>query len=89
MSSEITHDEDLSDTDVLRPILWQLAETVSRRMKKSRIAGGGVMLVIFVRFVIVRSLPCLSVATGAARALSSGNTQDTPGNAAGFEVWTG
>ena len=24
MSSEITPDEDLSDTDALRPILWQL-----------------------------------------------------------------
>ena len=28
MSSEITLDEDLSDPDALRPILWQLAETV-------------------------------------------------------------
>ena len=44
MSSEITLDEDLSDTDALRPILWQLAETVSRRMKKAGIAGGGVTL---------------------------------------------
>ena len=44
MSSEITLDEDLSDADTLRPILWQLVETVSRRMKKAGIAGGGVTL---------------------------------------------
>ena len=44
MSSEITLDVDLSDADALRPILWQLAETVSRRMKKAEIAGGGVTL---------------------------------------------
>ena len=44
MSSEITLDEDLSDPDKLRPILWQLAETVARRMKKAGIAGGGVTL---------------------------------------------
>ena len=44
MSSEITLDEDLSDPDRLRPILWQLAETVARRMKKAGIAGGGVTL---------------------------------------------
>ena len=44
MSSEITLDEDLSDPDELRPILWQLAETVSRRMKKAGIDGGGVTL---------------------------------------------
>ena len=42
LSSEITLDEDLSDPDRLRPILWQLAETVARRMKKAGIAGGGV-----------------------------------------------
>ena len=44
MSSEITLDEDLSDPDKLRPILWQLTETVARRMKKAGIAGGGVTL---------------------------------------------
>ena len=44
MSSEITLDEDLSDPDRLRSILWQLAETVARRMKKAGIAGGGVTL---------------------------------------------
>ena len=44
MSSETTLDEDLWDPDKLRPILWQLAETVARRMKKAGIAGGGVTL---------------------------------------------
>ena len=44
MSSEVTLDEDLSDPDALRPILWQLAETVARRMKKAGIAGAGVTL---------------------------------------------
>ncbi len=44
MSSEITLDEDISDAEALRPILWQLAETVARRMKKAGIAGGGVTL---------------------------------------------
>ena len=44
MSSEITLDEDLSDAEKLRPILWQLAETVARCMKKAGIAGGGVTL---------------------------------------------
>ena len=44
MSSETTLDEDISDPDKLRPILWQLTETVARRMKKAGIAGGGVML---------------------------------------------
>ena len=44
MSSEITLDEDLSDPDKLRPIVWQLTETVVRRMKKAGIADGGVTL---------------------------------------------
>ena len=44
MSSETTLDEDLSDLEKLRPILWQLAETVARRMKKAGIAGEGVTL---------------------------------------------
>ena len=44
MSSEITLHEDLSDLEKLRPILWQLAETVARRMKKAGIAGEGVTL---------------------------------------------
>ena len=41
ISSEITLDEDVSDPETLRPILWQLAETVARRMKKARVAGWG------------------------------------------------
>ena len=44
MSSEITLGEDLSDAARLRPILWQLAETVARRMKKAGVAGSGVTL---------------------------------------------
>ena len=44
MSSETTLDKDLSDLEKLRPILWQLAETVARRMKKAGIAGEGVTL---------------------------------------------
>ena len=44
ISSEITLDEDLSDAGELRPILWQLAETVARRMKKTGLAGGGITL---------------------------------------------
>ena len=35
ISSEITLDEDVSDAGRLRPILWQLAETVARRMKQA------------------------------------------------------
>ena len=44
ISSEITFDEDLSDPEKLRPILWRLTETVARRMKKAGLAGGGVTL---------------------------------------------
>ena len=44
ISSEITLDEDLSDPDTLRPILWRLAETVARRLKKAGLAAGGVTL---------------------------------------------
>ena len=44
LSSEITLDEDLSDPDRLRPILWRLAETVARRLKKAGLASGGVTL---------------------------------------------
>ena len=44
ISSEITLDEDLSDPEKLRPILWRLTETVARRMKKAGLAGGGVTL---------------------------------------------
>ena len=44
MSSETTLDEDISDLEKLRPILWQLAEMVARRMKTAGIAGEGVTL---------------------------------------------
>ena len=44
VSSEITLDTDIADADELRPILWQLAETVARRMKKARVLGRGVTL---------------------------------------------
>ena len=44
ISSEITLDQDVSSPDELRPILWQLAETVARRMKKAGVAGEGVTL---------------------------------------------
>ena len=44
ISSEITLDEDLSDPEALRPILWRLTETVARRLKKAGLAGGGVTL---------------------------------------------
>ena len=44
MSSEITLDEDVADPGWLRPILWRLAETVARRMKKAGVAGRSVTL---------------------------------------------
>ena len=44
MSSETTLDRDTAELAGLRPILWQLAETVARRMKKAGIAGKGVTL---------------------------------------------
>ena len=44
VSSEITLDEDIADPERLRPILWRLAETVARRMKKAGVAGRGVTL---------------------------------------------
>ena len=44
VSSEITLDEDVADLERLRPILWRLAETVARRMKKAGVAGRGVTL---------------------------------------------
>ena len=44
VSSEITLDEDVADPEQLRPILWRLAETVARRMKKAGVAGRGVTL---------------------------------------------
>jgi DNA polymerase-4 len=44
VSSETTLDTDIADPDRLRPILWQLSENVSRRLKKSGLAGEGVTL---------------------------------------------
>ena len=44
MSSELTLDRDTAELPGLRPILWQLAEMVARRMKKVGIAGKGVTL---------------------------------------------
>ena len=44
LSSETTLDKDIAELDRLRPILWQLAETVARRMKKAGIVGKSVTL---------------------------------------------
>ena len=44
ISSEITLDADVADAEQLRPILWKLAETVSRRMKKAGVLGRNVTL---------------------------------------------
>ena len=44
LSSEITLDRDASGLEELSPILWQLAETVARRLKKAGVAGVGVVL---------------------------------------------
>ena len=44
LSSEVTLDSDISELDKLRPILWQLAETLARRLKKAGLAGEGVVL---------------------------------------------
>ena len=44
MSSETTLDEDISDLEKLRQILWQLTEMVARRMRTAGIAGEGVTL---------------------------------------------
>ena len=43
-------------------------------------------MVIFVLFVIFRSLPFVSVATGASCVHPLGNTQHTPGKGVGFGV---
>ncbi len=67
ISSEITLDEDVSDPDELRPILWQLAETVARRMRKAGIAGGGVTLKLKTAdFRIVTRARRLKTPTGSA-----------------------
>ena len=42
ISSETTLDKDTAELDRLRPILWQLTETVARRLKKAGLAGKGV-----------------------------------------------
>ncbi|MTI44209.1 DNA polymerase IV [Roseibium hamelinense] len=39
VSSETTFNQDISDFDALRPVLWQLCEKVSARLKKAGIAG--------------------------------------------------
>ena len=44
LSSEVTLDRDISELDRLRPILWQLAETLAWRLKKAGLAGEGVTL---------------------------------------------
>ncbi|MET1415169.1 DNA polymerase IV [Roseibium sp. HPY-6] len=44
VSSETTFRTDISDLDTLRPILRNLSEKVSRRLKKSDIAGRGITL---------------------------------------------
>ncbi len=44
LSSEATLDRDTAELAGLRPILWQLAEAVARRMKKAGISGKGVTL---------------------------------------------
>ncbi len=44
ISSEITLDADLADFDHLRPILWRLSEKVSRRLRRTALAGAGVTL---------------------------------------------
>jgi DNA polymerase-4 len=44
ISAETTFDEDISDYKALERILWQMAEKVSRRAKKDRLAGFTVTL---------------------------------------------
>ena len=44
VSSETTFNADIADVEQLKPTLWRLAESVSRRMKRSGIVGGGVTL---------------------------------------------
>ncbi len=39
VSAEVTLDADLSDPAGLRPVLWQLAETVARRLRTAGLAG--------------------------------------------------
>ncbi len=44
VSSEITLEEDIADSEQLRPILWQLTETLARRLRKAGLAAAGVTL---------------------------------------------
>ncbi len=44
MSSEVTLDTDIAEAERLRPILWQLSETLARRMRKAGIVGRSVTL---------------------------------------------
>jgi len=44
ISSEITLDRDLADYESLRPILWRLSESVSRRLKRANTAGIGITM---------------------------------------------
>jgi len=44
ISAETTFSENIRDIDGLRGVLWQLTEKVSKRLKKSGLAGGGVTL---------------------------------------------
>ena len=44
LSSEITLEEDIADSEQMRPILWQLTETLARRLRKAGLAAGGVTL---------------------------------------------
>lgn len=44
MSAETTFEEDISDPGRLRPILWQLAETVARRLREGNVSGRTVTL---------------------------------------------
>ena len=64
--------------------------SVARWARLSLRAAGACAPAIFVLFGVVRSLPFVSPATGAARAPPlSGNAQDTLGNAIVFEVRKG
>ena len=44
ISSEITLDENLSHACAVSPILWRLAQTVARLLKKAGLPGGGITL---------------------------------------------
>ncbi|MCY4004226.1 MAG: DNA polymerase IV [Rhodospirillales bacterium] len=44
VSSEITLDEDIADPERLRSLLWQLTETLARRLRKVGLVAGGVTL---------------------------------------------